>query len=203
MSTAASRIKGFSVVCSAVSSGADQRKHQSSASLTSVMGATGDRPVTQKMFPFGDVIICVLWILGIERYLTWKLPSGCMPTWAMFLAHHTPPPPPPPLVIQGHDDVIKWKYFPHYWPFVWGIHRSPVNSPHKGQWRGTLTFFFICAWMNGWVNTREAGDLRRHRAHYDVTVMSKLALRPKSFLIETFQLEHPRLKIYENIIDYL
>ena len=32
-----------------------------------------------------------------------------------------------------HDDVIKWKHFPRYWPFVRGIHRSPVNSPHKGQ----------------------------------------------------------------------
>ena len=34
---------------------------------------------------------------------------------------------------KGHDDVIKWKHFPRYWPFVRGIHRSPVNSPHKGQ----------------------------------------------------------------------
>ena len=33
-----------------------------------------------------------------------------------------------------HDGVIKWKHFPRYWPFVRGIHRSPVNSPHKGQW---------------------------------------------------------------------
>ena len=32
-----------------------------------------------------------------------------------------------------HDDVIKWKHFPRYWPFVWGIHQSTVNSPHKGQ----------------------------------------------------------------------
>ena len=32
-----------------------------------------------------------------------------------------------------HDDVIKWKHFPRYWSFVWGIHRSPVNSPHKSQ----------------------------------------------------------------------
>ena len=44
-----------------------------------------------------------------------------------------------------HDDVIKWKHFPHYWPFVRGIHRSPVNSPHKGQWRGALMFSLMCA----------------------------------------------------------
>ena len=71
--------------------------------------------------------------------------------------------------ILLHDDVIKWKHFPRYWPFVRGIHRSPANAPHKGQWRGALMFSLICAWVNGWVNNREAGDLRRHRAHYDVT----------------------------------
>ena len=52
-----------------------------------------------------------------------------------------------------------------------GIHRSLVNSPHKGQWRGALAIFVICAWIDGWVNSREAGDLRHHRAHYDVNVM--------------------------------
>ena len=67
-----------------------------------------------------------------------------------------------------HDDVIKWKHFPRYWPFVRGNYRSPVNSPHKDQCRGALIFSYICAWINGWVNNREAGDLRRLRAHYDV-----------------------------------
>ena len=47
----------------------------------------------------------------------------------------------------------------------------PVNSPHKGQWRGALMFSLICVWINGWVNNRKAGDLSRHRAHYDVIVM--------------------------------
>ena len=69
------------------------------------------------------------------------------------------------------DDVIKLKYFPRYWPFVQGIHRSPTNSPHRGQWRGALMFTLICDRINGWVNTGEAGDLRRHRTHYDVIVM--------------------------------
>ena len=45
--------------------------------------------------------------------------------------------------------VIKWKHFPRYWPFVPGIHRSPVNSPHNGQWHEALMFSLICAWMNG------------------------------------------------------
>ena len=51
----------------------------------------------------------------------------------------------------------KWKHFPRYWPFVRGI------------------FSLSWAWINGWVSNREAGDLRRHRTHYDVTVM-KLAV---------------------------
>ena len=71
-----------------------------------------------------------------------------------------------------HGDVIKWKHFPRYWPFVRGIHRPTVNSPHKGQWRGALMFSLICAWINGWVNNREAGDFTRYRAHCDVTVMT-------------------------------
>ena len=79
--------------------------------------------------------------------------------------------------FPSHDDVIKWKHFPRYWPFVRGIHRSPVNSPHKGHWRGALMFSLIYVWINGWVNNREAGDLRRYRAHYDVTVMWPLWVR--------------------------
>ena len=71
-----------------------------------------------------------------------------------------------------YDDGVKWKHFPRYWPFVRGIHRSPVNSPHKGQWRGALMFSLFCAWINGRVNNRETGDLRRHRAHYDVIVIN-------------------------------
>ena len=71
-----------------------------------------------------------------------------------------------------HDEVIKCKHFPRYCPFVRGIHRSLVNSPHKGQWRRALMFSLICVWINGWVNNREAGDLRRHRAHCDVIVMN-------------------------------
>ena len=74
-------------------------------------------------------------------------------------------------VSLTHDDVIKWKRFPRYWPFVRGIRRSPVNSPRKGQWRGALMFSLICAWLNAWVNSRKVGDLRRHRAHYDVIVI--------------------------------
>ena len=56
--------------------------------------------------------------------------------------------------ISEPDDVIKWKHFPRTWPFVRGIYRSPVTSPHKGQWHGALMFSLICAWINSWVNNR-------------------------------------------------
>ena len=75
-----------------------------------------------------------------------------------------------------HDDVNKWRHFPRYWSFVRGPHRSPVNSPHKDQYRGTLMFSLICACINGWENNRKAGDLRRHRTHLDVIVMFYLIL---------------------------
>ena len=58
------------------------------------------------------------------------------------------------------------------WLALCAGHRSPVSPPHKGQWRGALIFCLICAWINRWVNNREAGDLRHQCAHYDVTVMA-------------------------------
>ena len=93
-----------------------------------------------------------------------------------------------PTIWQHHDDVIKWKHFPRYWPFVRGIHRSPVNSAHKGQWRGALMFSLICARINGTVNC-EVGDLRHHRAHYDVIVMS--------FPLQTFNLYFSTVSLIE------
>ena len=62
------------------------------------------------------------------------------------------------------------------------VGNSPVTgeSPHKGQWRGALMFSLICSWINTWVHNREAGDVRRHRAHYDVSVI----VRPSGLVRE-------------------
>ena len=73
--------------------------------------------------------------------------------------------------VRSHDDIIKWKHFPHYRSGVWGIHQSPVDSPHKGQWCGALMFSLICTWINSWANNRDTRDLRCHRAPCDITVM--------------------------------
>ena len=75
------------------------------------------------------------------------------------------------LLLVLHDDIIKWK---HFLPFVWGMHWSPYNSPHKSQSPIALMFSLICDWGKGWVNNREAGDLRCHHAYYDVTVMDMI-----------------------------
>ena len=68
----------------------------------------------------------------------------------------------------------KWDSLMKKWitklAMTWWRHRL-LNSPHKGQWCGALMFSLIRAWINGWVNNRKAGDLRCHRAHYDVVVM--------------------------------
>ena len=73
-----------------------------------------------------------------------------------------------------------------YWPAWWlnwmeifsvqlalsaGNSPALVNSPHKGQWRWALMLSLICVCINGWVNNREAGDLRPRCGHYDVNVM--------------------------------
>ena len=74
-------------------------------------------------------------------------------------------------VFLAADMMKSSKHFLHYWPFVREIHLSLVNSPHKAQLHGALKFSLICAWTNGSVNNHNTGDLRRHRAHYGITVM--------------------------------
>ena len=61
-------------------------------------------------------------------------------------------------------------FIPLYWPFVRGIHRWPLDSPQKGQWRGAFIFSLMYAWTNGLANTRDADGLRRYRARWDVTL---------------------------------
>ena len=60
-----------------------------------------------------------------------------------------------------HNTVIEWKHFPRYWPFVQGIHWSPVNSPHKDQWYRALVFSLICSWIYGWVNNKRLSKQRQ------------------------------------------
>ena len=108
-----------------------------------------------------------------EMYIHINNTQNCHQWKSMIWSHQVT------ILQMPNDEVIEWKHFPLYWPFMRGIHRGPVNSPHKGQWRGALLFSLICVWINGWVNNREAGDLRRYRAHYDVSVMltAKLSLK--------------------------
>ena len=74
-------------------------------------------------------------------------------------------------------DIITWsngnifRVIGLLWGESTGHRCSPVDSPHKGQWRRTLTFSLICAWANGWGNIWDACDLQSHRAQYDVTVI--------------------------------
>ena len=88
------------------------------------------------------------------------------------------------LITCKHDDVIKWKHFPSYWPFVREIHRSPVNSPHKGQWRRALIFSLIS--MNVWVNTHY---VRHYFLHYCPLCGRPLVVSPhKGPVLWTFPL---------------
>ena len=111
------------------------------------------------------------WTISLGSFHNYKISRW---NWCAFLSLFS-------IVLKGSqnklklvlepDDVIKRKHFPRNWPFMRGIHWSPVNTPHKGHWRGALMFSLICVWINDWVNNREAGDLRHCRAHYDVIVM--------------------------------
>ena len=85
--------------------------------------------------------------------------------------------------VIAHYDVIKWKHFPVTGPLCEEFtgHRwiPLIKASDPG-----LMFFFICAWLNDWLNNRVAGDLRRHRVHNDVTVNCSIArLRLKNDIL--------------------
>ena len=118
---------------------------------------------------------------GIPQKLLWSVPAGRPPDSCHLILRLQ-------LSIMTLMDFLLsrriwwWRHqmetFSASLAFVREIHRVPVNSPHKGQWRGALMFSLICVWINGWVNNGEAGDLRRHRGHYDVNVMWREFLNP-------------------------
>ena len=94
--------------------------------------------------------------------------------------------------LSWYPNVIKCKHFPHYQLLVRRIRPSPVDSPHKGQLRRALMFSMICAWTNGWANSRDVGDLGGHSAHYDVIVMVWLPLfQGNSFEIYIYVFDCP------------
>ena len=72
--------------------------------------------------------------------------------------------------IFSHDDAIKWKNFRATGHFAGN---SPVPGEFPVQRPVTRSFdvFFDLFWISGWVNNREAGDLRRYRAYYGAIVM--------------------------------
>ena len=102
----------------------------------------------------------------ITRYLQ----TMTTPAWSAHVQHA--------VLAPTHDDVIKWKHFPP------GIHRSPVNYPHKSQRRGAL----ICARTNIW----DAGDLRRQCTHYDVTALWLITVCTLDLQVIVYRFGFPR-----------
>ena len=176
----ASQITSITIVYSSVYSDADQRKHQSSASLAFVWGShrgpvtsPHKGPVTRKMLPLDDVIMWRIYLRfpqyhvieypnSTENHEKLKYYNDLVSTITRDITRYNritllwrelmePSGQSTRLIgcLSMHDDVIKWKHFLRNWPFV----RSPVNSPHKGQWCGALMFSLICVWINGWEKT--------------------------------------------------
>ena len=88
-------------------------------------------------------ICCGMPYIYCDKDITMVIVAGCIEDF-LYDTHQY-------FQWQSHDEVIKWKHFPCYWPFIWGVHQSPVNSPHKGQWCGALMgFFYLC--LNKWLS---------------------------------------------------
>ena len=145
MGVIASHITSLTIVYSTVYSYADQRKHQSSASLAFVQGihrgpvnSPHKWPVTQKMFPFDDVIM--------KRWYVWELDRHWFRWWLVACLTQNIVQPNVDL-SQHYNDVIGSQITGystvysiadvkenikalHYWTFWWGS-TGERGSPHK------------------------------------------------------------------------
>ena len=167
MSTIASQTTSLTIVYSTIYSGADQSKHQSSASLAFVWGihrgpvnSPHKWPVTRKKFPFDDVIMymgvllhhafsqnecsCCL-VFAIETTYIWKYRFWSEVTVSLPYSNSSNFASNPSPWTHSDNDVMTWKPFPHYYPHARGIHWSPVNSFHKELPCGALIFSSLYA----------------------------------------------------------
>ena len=111
-------------------------------------GIPSKRPVIRKSFPCHEInMIYLVSYLADPHPIIWNITCN-LKGFPVFKSKKS----------CIHDDVIKWKHFPCYWPFVRVIHRSSVDSPHKVLWRGALMFYLMYAWTNGLVNNRDARE---------------------------------------------
>ena len=197
MTTMTSQITGVLIVYSTVGSGADQRKHQSSVSLSFVwpVDSPSQRPSNAENVSIwwryhAQPVLTFLSTKPLEKQLSemwfeihtisWKfIWKKIVCRWRPFC----------PGLTFGHgfvhtgafmDAVLEnkdiWLILMWYLgPNSWWRHQmetisvllalcagnSPVSGESPSQTPVTVVFSLICAWTNGWVNNRNAGDLRR------------------------------------------
>ena len=151
----------LTIVYSTVYLGAYQRKHQSSTSLA-IVGEIHRSTVVR----FSGRYIC-----NLQKTVLSQAECPISVIYSHFLYTHN-------AVIPQHDDVSRWKHFPRYWHFVRGpLVTSRYPPLTKASDAELWCCFFICTWTNGSASNRDAGDLRRNRAHYGVTVMKIINYR--------------------------
>ena len=115
----------------------------------------------------------ILWRTCFYQFMAWQWSMNIIYIYKIILTTRW-------CTVTRHKRwVLSWwrhqmETFSALLAFVRGIHRSPVNSPHKSQWRGGLMFPLIR--IHDCANIREADDSRRQRAHYDVTEMLNIRL---------------------------
>ena len=148
MGMKASQITGVSIVASAVCSGTDQRKYQSSAPLAVVrgihrwpVGSPHKGPVTRKMFPFDDVImikvLCANPVVVKGTLSVYILAYNCIvliPIWNMPLRQCVSNHRPLGCLFNMWANIRDNTKLLHHEPFVRGSHRLPVNWLCYRKW---------------------------------------------------------------------
>ena len=111
-----------------------------------------------------DVMCNYLSVLNWQNTTIWvrSRNCGCLVTWFYYQLIAKPGNKTAAVLWPDpYDDVMTWKHIPYHWPFVWGIHPSPLT---KDRWFGPLMLALLLALKSCWTNCRVFDDLRRHEA---------------------------------------
>ena len=126
------------------------------------------------MFTRSGYMSCYLILLG-KVYRMYTLCKSCLLQQSIKMGLHLPL---YCMATYGRAGIW-WRYQMETFSALLAIcaGTSPVTGEFTAQrpWRGVLMFSLMCAWINGWVYNGETGDLIRHRAHFDVTVIMHMA----------------------------
>ena len=111
------------------------------------------------------------WISNFTPHFIWACDCLSMPGLKLIHVSKRGPQGIAVSLDQHHEDIMTWRCSPHHWAFLSQIHRSPMDSPHKGASNVELpNDFFSQIFFLG----PSTSILHRQAEHFVITITKTL-----------------------------